>query len=357
MVAIVVSKAVRTLKAPARAQLSDDRAQLLDDHTSQGSQPSKGEAKNVQEIPANEAKDTENASGAVRPPSRAKAIDLSDDAQLAAYIEQIRSDGDLGMPKLARELMGAETAMYGFLARTVSQSASSFVTDLVKDVNYDNSRAEKLIFGHALNFRMLESKAEFRHVPNAGVTKRNAIELANILLEIGHFQTTVVSEDAERELIANVIYFLSALLTDLALSLGFSVGDGRFDSEFIDRGSQGFDQLRPRFQLMGSGLFADIDLKVVEKELQTLPTSLKVAFIGRKDLLRLVLLLALDFTYGFYWFCEARILGRRLQPRLTRPARPELVGHSGPIKHKPKGNILSSLFRFNLTSVLPDFFQ
>eukprot|EP00931_Biecheleriopsis_adriatica_P052955 TRINITY_DN30900_c0_g2_i1.p1 TRINITY_DN30900_c0_g2~~TRINITY_DN30900_c0_g2_i1.p1 ORF type:complete len:460 (-),score=75.10 TRINITY_DN30900_c0_g2_i1:292-1482(-) len=318
MLAVVVVKAVRTLKAQAHVEIQKNN---LDHNTANST-----------------AHVVDNT---VSPSSTSKSIDLSDDAQLAQYIQQVRLDGNnLGMPKLASEFLGAETAMFGFLARTASEKVSAFVTEFVRDVNNDNSRADKLIFGHALTFRMVGKKAAFRHVPNAGVTKDTAFKLAEVFIQSGHFKTTVISEDAEREMIANVIYFLSALFTDLAFTLGFSFSAGRFDSEFKDGGKQSFDQLKPRLQLLKEGLIEDIDVKVVEQELEALPVSVKLAFAGRKEFLRLALLLAVDFTYGFYWFCEARMMGERMQPRLTLPPRQETPEPAGPISDGSSCNFL-----------------
>jgi len=250
-------------------------------------------------------------------PPQLESLDLEDQAQLAAYIQEVASDGDLPIPSGARQFMDAETAMYGFLARYMSETVLGFVTGLIEEINEDNAREEKLIFGHALTYRMRKDRAPFRHVPNAGLSKENAIVLAGILMETGDFQQNFVSQELERDTIADLIFFLSALLTDICLSLGVTIGNSRFDSTFKDNGMQEIQNLLPGFREFARQASADLSMEVAEREIAALPAEATLAFAGRKDLLRLTVVLALYFVYGFNWYSEARILGKRIQPYLT----------------------------------------
>lgn len=252
-----------------------------------------------------------------------QSMDLTNDAELAEYIAQVAGDGNLPIVLRASQFKDFESRLYGYLARSLSQAIEGFVTTFFQDVNKDNARDEKLIVGHAITFRVLRARAPFKHVPGAGVSREAAAAFAGELMETDLLREivrkSILPEEVKRGLITNIVFFLSALVSDIFLSMGFEFGGSRFDSQFADLGRKDVDELLPSFRSMLDEACGDIDLEVVERELNGLPNEVKLAFAGQKETLRLALLMALLFLYGNFWYVQARLLGRKVQPFLRRP--------------------------------------
>merc|ERR1712194_422162 len=157
----------------------------------------------------------------------------------------------------------------------------------------------------------------------------------------------ILPEDVERGLITNIVFFLSALMSDIFLSMGFEFGASRFDSQFDDLGRRELDELMPAFRSMLDEACENIDLGVVERELNELPNEVKLAFAGQKDVLRLALLTALLFLYGNFWSVQARLLGRKVQPFLRRPDNVQQVTDAAPQKKERSFNIFEAMGRFD----------
>jgi hypothetical protein len=282
-----------------------------------------------------------------------QSMDLTDDAELAEYIAQVAADGNLPIVLRASQFKDFESRLYGYLARSLSQAIEGFVATFFQDVNKDNAREEKLIVGHAITFRVLKARAPFRHVPGAGVSREAAAAFAGELLETDLLREivrkSILPEDVKRGLITNIVFFLSALVSDIFLSMGFEFGGSRFDSQFADLGRKEVDELMPSFRSMLDEACGDIDLGVVERELNELPNEVKLAFAGQKETLRLALLMALLFLYGNFWYVQARLLGRKVQPLLRRPDSVQQVTQAAPPKKDPfrPFNIFETLERFD----------